>query len=357
MNFLKLLLAATFLNTTTSAQDSWGGFFPDYGDGYLTFYLDNDLFSGTDRDYTNGARLSWISGNRPVAELGGIQRYLRRLIGDESSPAAFQKLSGFASASGISYNYGVAFTQLMYTPEDPLTATLIQDERPYAGVALLGFSLHAMDESVLNTVALSVGIAGRHAFAEETQDFIHSLRGVEKFNGWDNQVPNEVLINLRLNQKRRLSFVDYENGMFAIDGFRESAIAIGNFRTEALIGGMVRIGFNLPVEFSDPRLSPDAYSHKLFQSDRMQDSKWSVYSMLGVRGSAIAHDVSLDGPLFRGGFETGVDRRPFTAEAYLGFGVRLTDWELSYVHTYRTKEFNTQSGGPSFGSIAIRKSF
>ena len=34
--------------------------------GYLTFYLDNDLFGGTDRNYTNGARLSWISEAAPL---------------------------------------------------------------------------------------------------------------------------------------------------------------------------------------------------------------------------------------------------------------------------------------------------
>jgi lipid A 3-O-deacylase len=357
MKTLHCLAIATLLPISADAQDRWGGFLPDYGDGYLTFYFDNDLFSGSDKDYTNGARLSWISGNRPVEELGDVQRYLRLLIGDASSPALFQRLSGFSDAAGISYNYGMAITQLMYTPEDSVPTAPILNQRPYAGVLLAGFSLHAMDESVLNTVSLNLGMVGPHAYAEETQDFIHSLRDIEKFNGWKNQVPDEFLVNIRLTQKRRLSLIDYANGIFAIDGFSETALALGNFRTEAIVGGLIRIGFNLPVEFSDPRLSPDAYSHKLFQSDRVQNSFWSLYTIFGVRGSAVGHDVTLDGPVFRGGFDTGVDREPFVAEAYAGFGVRLSDWELSYVHTYRSREFDHQHGNPSFGSIAIRKSF
>jgi hypothetical protein len=34
-------------------------FLPDREDAYLTFYLDNDLFAGTDSNYTNGVRLSF----------------------------------------------------------------------------------------------------------------------------------------------------------------------------------------------------------------------------------------------------------------------------------------------------------
>ncbi len=354
MKFPSVLAAASLLFSPCAAG---AGIFPDYGDGYLTLYVDNDLFSGSDKDYTNGGRISWISGNRPVAEIRGVQRWLRYLIGDESSAEPFRIVSGFDDSSAISYNFGFALTQLMYTPEDPESLALIPGERPYAGVLLLGFSLHAMDQNVLNTVAFSVGTVGRHAYAEETQDFVHSVRGMEKFNGWDNQVPNEPLFNLHLSQKRRLLLVDYRNGIFAVDGFHESAIGIGNYRTEAQVGALIRVGFNLPVEFSDPRLSPQAYSHKLFQDERVSESFWSLYAILGARGYAIARDVTLDGPMFRGGFETDVSREPWVAEAYAGFGLRLSDWELSYIHTFRTKEYDTQNGDLSFGSIAIRKSF
>jgi len=45
-------------------------------DGYLTFYLDNDLFGGTDENYTNGARLSWISGSRKIRDIPTVQKFL-----------------------------------------------------------------------------------------------------------------------------------------------------------------------------------------------------------------------------------------------------------------------------------------
>lgn len=324
-------------------------------DANLTFYLDNDGFAGKDNGYTNGFRFSWISGIRPVEELYGVHRGLRYLIGDESSFTPFQRFSGFKDASNISYNHGFALTQLMFTPDDSEPSTPPPGERPYAGVLLLGFSLHAMDENVLNTVALSAGMVGPHAYAEEMQDFVHSTFGVDKFNGWDSQVPDEFLLNLHLGQKRRLLILDYANGVFAMDGFTEMAVDLGNYRTAANIGAVFRLGYNLPIEFSDPRLSPQAYSHKLFQSQRVMESPWSVYTLFGVGGSAVAHDVTLDGPLFRS-YSSGVDRKPFVGEVFAGFGVRYSDWEFSYVHTLRSDTYESQDHETSFGSIAIRKS-
>lgn len=326
------------------------------GEGSLTLHLENDVFAGSDKGYTNGARLSWISGNRPVEELRGVHSWLRYLIGDASSLDPFQRVSGFADASGISYNYGVSLNQLMFTPEDSVPRTPPAGQRPYAGVLLLGFSLHAMDENVLNTVGLSMGLVGPHAYAEETQDFVHSILGDDKFNGWDTQVPDEFLLNIHLSQKRRLLLLDYRRGAFAIDGFTEIAADIGNYRTAAKLGAVARVGWNLPIEYSDARLSLDAYSHKLFQSTRVLNSRWSFYTTFGIYGNAVAHDVTLDGPWFRD-FSTGVDREPLVGELFAGFGVRYTDWEFSYVHTFRSREYDTDYGGHDFGSIAIRKTF
>ena len=38
------------------------------GRGSYTFQLDNDLFANTDKDYTNGARLSYITDDREESD-------------------------------------------------------------------------------------------------------------------------------------------------------------------------------------------------------------------------------------------------------------------------------------------------
>lgn len=349
-----LLLLPLLLSTARADRDSP---LPDWGEGYLTTYLDNDLFANTDRDYTNGARLSWISSNRDVAELGSVQRMLRRLSGDAESFAIFRGLSGFEDPDDLQYNYGFSLTQLMFTPE--LAAPYVQPpgERRYAGWLAVGFSLHVKDDRILNSVELTLGTTGPNSLAENSQDFVHSARGIDKFNGWDYQIPNEITADLSFVQKRRVDFVKWNFGAFRMDGLTEWGARLGSFRTAAHVGGFFRAGFNLPPDFSDPRLSETAYSNLYFDSDDPYTGNWSAYFLFGATGRGVAFDATLDGPLFSD-FETGNRREPFVAEVFGGGGIRYRQVELSYVHTWRTEEYEQQRGGVAdFGSVALRLRF
>ncbi|BCX50228.1 conserved hypothetical protein [Haloferula helveola] len=349
---MKPLSAIVALMTTASAVAD-----PLADDaGYLTFYLDNDLFGGSDRDYTNGARLSWISGSKTVNELPQVQRWLRSLSGDPDSFRVFQGVTGFEDPDAVVYNYGVSLTQLMFTPANPNPYAQPPFQRRYAGWLGLGFSLHVKDDSILNSVEFSLGTTGSNAFAEETQDFIHDVRDIQKFNGWSNQIPSELTFDLSFIQKRRLDLARFGYGIIRVDGVGEWGARLGTFRTDAHLGGMFRIGYNLPPDFSDPRLSPTAYSHQYFESGFDYDSHWSVFGLFGAKLSGVAHDATLDGPLFHD-FRTGIDRRPFVVEAYAGFGIRYRAVEFSYAHTWRTEEYRTQRGLAEFGTVSVRLRF
>ncbi|NNM28680.1 MAG: lipid A deacylase LpxR family protein, partial [Akkermansiaceae bacterium] len=220
--------------------------FPDRGDAYLTFYLENDLFAGTDRNYTNGARLSWVSGARPVSALGSVQRLLRGFSGDEDSFHIVQLLTGFDAPDAVEYNYGFSLTQLMFTPEDDRFPGQPAGERPYAAWTGIGFSLHAMDANVLNSAELTLGVIGPHALGEETQDFVHDLKGVPKFAGWDAQIPDEITLNYYFVQKRRidLKIRELKTGAFRASALWDWGMAVGNFRTHAETGAFFRAGWN-----------------------------------------------------------------------------------------------------------------
>ena len=326
--------------------------------GYLTFFLDNDLFSGTDQNYTNGARLSWISEGRPAIEIPWLEDWLHCFCGGDDTYQPLRAIWGFEDANKVEYSYGFSLSQLMFTPEDPEAIIPPPGDRPYAGWLGLGFSLHVRDERVLNSVELSLGIVGPYAYGEEAQDVIHDFWRIDKFDGWDSQLPTEVTLNLFFNQRRRwsdLAKCSLPCGL-EMDGFHETGYAIGNYKTEAHAGFLIRVGWNLPLEFSDTRLSPTAHTQKLYTNGQHNKQRWSFYSVFGARASGVLHDITLDGPLFRH-VETGVKREPWLGELYAGFGVRCGDWEFSYVHTYRTKQFKSQDGGNSFGSIAIRTHF
>ena len=165
-------------------------------------------------------------------------------------------------------------------------------------------------------------------------------------------------MNIHFAQKRRwtdLRKVDLPFDL-EIEGFHETGYSIGNYLTEAHVGFLVRLGWNLPVEFSDPRLSPTAHTQKLYTDSISNKHKWSFYVLGGARVSGILHDITLDGPVFRD-FDTGVKREPWVGEVYAGFGIRYDGWEFNFVQTYRSKQFKSQQDNQSFGSIAIRKRF
>lgn len=353
--YLTLCTVVSLTTTDTGAIDPLG-LLPDRGDAHLSFYLDNDLFAGTDENYTNGVRIAWISGSRDPNKFGAVQQGLRILSGDIESLRLFQRISGFRDLANITYNYGTSITQLMFTPRDPDAPKSPPGERPYAGWLGLGFSLHAKDAYALNSVELSIGTVGPNAYAEEVQNFVHDVKGVDKFKGWNSQVPNEPTLNLFFSQKRRLTLIESVWNEFAVDGFGEWGFGLGTFRTDLYLGALTRFGWNLPVDFSDPRLSPTAYSHKPFKTDRQERGPWSLYGLLGLRGSAVAHDITLDGPVFRD-FNTGVTRKPFIGGLYVGFGIRYRNLNLTYVQTYRSRTFKQQKRGRGFGSISVTYRF
>ena len=319
--------------------------------GSYTFQLDNDLFANTDKDYTNGARLSYITNDREESDFTDMEAWLASV-----QRRAPDVITGFHSPNTPVYNYGVSLTQLMFTPNDFNAFEAPPGEHPYVGWLALGFSLHAKDSNAINSVELSLGVTGKNAFAETTQDFIHSVRNIPKFNGWDSQVPSELTMNLFFTQKRRLFRDAPSDTFFSIDGFSEWGLALGNYKTAFDFGFITRIGFNLPADVSDPRLGPTSYSHNIFDRKEERVSDWSTYGIIGAKATASLHDISKDGPLLRN-FEMGIDKRPFTGETYLGGAVRWRNWEFSYVHTFRSREFKEQPNGPQFGSLSLRLQF
>ena len=355
---VSLLSIASFTHTSYAKETPYSVADDSDDAGYLTFFLDNDLFAGRDQDYTNGARLSYITEGRPLLDVPFIEKNLHRFsaVGQYANP--FSSIWGLKDTSKVEYAYGFSLTQLMFTPETQTTLTAPPGERPYAGWAGIGFSLHARNEKILNSVEISLGVVGPHAQAQETQDFIHDIRNIDRFQGWDSQIPNEITLNLHFDHKRRWTDLRKVELPFdlELDGFHEIGYSIGNFLTEAHVGFVLRLGWNIPVEFSDARLTPTAHTQKLYADGGYNRHDWSCYFIGGARITGVLHDITLDGPLFRD-FDTNVSREPWVGEIYAGFGIRYRSWEFNYVHTFRSKQFKTQSESPSFGSIAIRKRF
>ena len=226
-----------------------------------TLRLENDLFTGTDRNYTNGVALSMVSRDlqgtlRPECLPQPIAWYTR-FIG--WADPEFWRDSGAQSAS---QNIVVRFGQSMYTPEDKARTDLISDDRPYAGLLYLGLAWNrrvhpqAASYEMLDVRELTLGVIGPWSLAEQSQDLVHRVRGIDRFRGWDNQLRNEPAFQMAMERK----FKSYTEGAvrpgWSSDVIGSYALRIGNIETAASTGVELRAGWNSPMISAVIRFDP-----------------------------------------------------------------------------------------------------
>ncbi len=318
--------------------------------------FDNDLLTGTDRGYTNGTRVAFVrefGADRPDDNV--LQKGLYPLSGaTPDSPLHGWRLEGNQPQR---FAWGFGLTQLMFTPDDPSALSAPAGERPYAGWLGLECSLHVKNSESVSSVTLSFGTTGDASHAEETQEWVHTnISNSPIYQGWDSQVPGEFTLNLHFDHKRRANFLDFsQDWPVEFDGYYEWGAALGNFRTDAYLGSLLRAGYNLPAAYSTPRVQLGSYGHALFSKQDPHAPRLSLYGFAGVRGSAVLHDITLDGPVFRN-FDTGVNSEPFVGELLSGIGLRYAWAELSLSHTFRSNEFKGQDKNQEFGSVMLRLS-
>ena len=319
----------------------------------IVIQLDNDLFTGSDRDYTNGARMAYL---RPIGadQLNRFQDWLKDMTGSGGHPV-FSRLTAYMEPGDIRYDWGIGLAQVMFTPQDPDATEAPSGQRPYAGWLGAEFSLHAKDRNALSSVVFSIGTTGKYSLARETQEWVHrNSSNSPIFQGWDSQVPGELTLNLHLDRKLRLGSLAAATSdwLIGMDGYLEWGAALGNFRTDAYAGSLLRIGYNLPVQYMTPQIRVGSYSHVLFRDEGSGLSRFSIYGFGGIRGSAVLHDITLDGPVFQS-YDSPVSSETWVGEVRIGFGVRFSELTLTYSRTFRTEEFSDQETGHQFGSIQV----
>ena len=138
--------------------------------------LDNDLFAGSDRDYTNGIRFAFIKEMGPDTSLNRfLEKQLYALSGAEINGGFFKWR--LKKRDNLRFAYGAGLTQLMFTPDDFTASEAPEGERPYAGWLGLEFSLHAKNDKEVSSVTLSLGTTGDASMAEEAQDWVQIVGG------------------------------------------------------------------------------------------------------------------------------------------------------------------------------------
>lgn len=307
------------------------------------FYLENDLFADTDTDYTNGVRYSLAASQTKNVGDSKLPEFLKtanlKLITTYKN--LFPKNSQGAE---ITTRFIATFAQRMYTPEDKEPTEVIDDQRPYAGWLYLGMATHLRAERQLNTLELDLGIIGPAALGREIQDAVHDARGITKFQGWDNQLSNELGFSIILERKQKTREYQFGRGLEA-DIIGHWGGSLGNVATYLNAGIEFRLGWELPDDFGTSALRPGGDN----SVSGSEHEGFHLFASVDTR--LVARDIFLDGNTFKNSHS--VTKKNVVADAAVGFSFNFHRFKVSYARIFRTKEFDLQPKYHSYGSIAI----
>ena len=330
-----------------------------------TLRLENDLFAGTDQNYTNGVSATLVSRDRRPGMsrdcLPGLLRAQAWVI-DALNPGFWA-----GDPATTRENVVVKFGQSMYTPEDYTRADLIENDRPYAGLLYVGSSwnrrrpLPTPGRELLDTREVTFGVIGPLSLAEQSQDLVHELIGEETFRGWDHQLENEPAFQVAADRKVRYRSSTFgETGAWGMDQITARGIRIGNIESSVALGWEGRFGWNLPDDFGTYPIRPGAENRSPMSAADGRGSPEAVTQLGGhlfvlFEAKAVAYDFSLDGNLFEESHS--VSRRPLVGQAAVGFALQGTLFgrrtKLAVMRVFKAREFNEQSSRHAYGSMAL----
>jgi hypothetical protein len=296
------------------------------GQETFTLYVENDgtfvkPVYRTDRHYTDGAKLVYT--HQP----------------DCNFLKDYSRWNGFGQNDGqVSTALGYFFGQNIYTP-DHTDAPALRDkhDRVFAGWLYGGIFAQRASDNQMEHLELNLGMIGPAARGKQTQDFVHSAIGVEKPEGWDNQLGDEVEADVTWLKRQRVD-ERYLKRTENFDSHLEYGFTAGSLHRNANLGIIFRYGLHLPNDFGPGRLEAPA-SACIEKPAEVQ----TEYLFTRIGGKLVQYDR----------FLSGLETEPAVAQFQVGVVYRYKSLEVSYSETFLTREYREQDSTDSYGAINL----
>jgi hypothetical protein len=352
-----VLVALTALLVTVAAARAETGEPPpppsateDERRSIFTFQVENDffnLFNRTDRDYTNGIRLGWLSpALTEIPPAWVALTTIPTFLGEPPSDSVVRR-------------FGVSVGQNLYTPANLAITQPIFNDRPYAAWLYASFLLQytykrldaktgRQEPTRLDSLQLDLGVIGPAAGGEFAQNNFHRLIGSPQAMGWANQLHNEPTLDMAFERRWRVGRATLlEDPKLEVDAIPRIGTSLGNVAIYADVGGTVRLGRNLRDDFGPPRPRPALPGSEAF----IGDGSFGWYLFAGLDAYAVGRNIFLDGNT--DGQSLRVSHRPFVGEAQAGLALIWHGVRVTYTQVARTPEFYEQGRFDMFGSINV----
>lgn len=301
---LSLLLFLSRFVFPASPEDPYRGTF--------SLYVENDYFAGTDRGYTSGMKLTWVSSRLLSVSLG----------------------------------------QKIFTPYDITRDTLTSGDRPYAGISYIGIGFHTLSHRHMQTLEFSIGVVGPSSFAGDVQKFLHSILDTAEPRGWRFQLKDEFVIGFSYDYKWKMVHWKVQDG-FGCDLINRLGGSLSNAVTASNFGLEFRMGWNLPHDLGTFLIQPGGDSNVII--DTMNRRQFGLHVFAAIDGHAVVRNIFLEGNTFQESHR--VDKQPFTADVLFGAALTAGRFKLSYTHVSRTKQYRIQRRAQVYGSVNVSLSF
>lgn len=284
-----------------------------------TLNLTNDVFSGTDEDFTHGTEFRY---QQEVENSNPILRAMAETLPDIT-------LEDSQTPSHVSAKIG----QHIYTPSNLRESEVIESDNPYAGWLFGEVKRQVLSEDSKREVGITLGIIGKNSGAEFVQKFVHNDlgRGTDP-KGWDNQLGQEVGAIGTVNQYK--TFFHYSPGGLEADGIHGAELRLGNIHTDLTYGPQIRLGKGLP--------GFNGY-----------DEHWSTYGYIGSNLRAVGRNIFYDGNTFKDSHSVGSE--PLVAEGTAGGVIQYEGWEVGLHYKLTTPEHQERSDSHSVWYLNISK--
>lgn len=181
-----------------------------HGPRKLRVVYENDVFTGTDRYYTQGVEVAYSTYSR---HLPGILRCV----------TPWRDTAGHVL---------LAVAIKAYTPTSITDPSVRPTDRPYCGLAFATYETPALywKGKVSVWPSVDIGVLGPAASGRAIQRGIHRITGNAEPLGWHNQIGNDVVLNYHFKADYTLLSGSY----FSLEA--RSAVSLGQPFTRASFG-------------------------------------------------------------------------------------------------------------------------
>lgn len=282
-------------------------------DTYFRFNYDNDYFTSSDKNYTQGYNFELVL---PIFK---------------KNPANFL----FYNPETTENKFGLSIEHIGFTPNNYESPEIQYGDRPFAAAIMFkSFVISTnIEKKYRGYSSLNLGIIGPGAFGKEMQVAIHEATGNIIPQGWRNQIRNDIVFNYEIGLEKQL--FRFKN-LFSLQS--DANLRVGTLFTNASFGLNATIGIiNSPFTSKNER------------------NRFQLYLYTQPVFTVIGYDATLQGGLFNNKSpytisSSSIER--LTAQHNYGIVLKTRSLYFEYSRSIITREFDSGSAA-KWGGIKI----